>query len=47
MIAITYLAPNRLWLMVAVLGLAVAYVALQFRRRDFAVRFTNLELLHQ
>jgi Ca-activated chloride channel family protein len=44
-IAITYLAPSRLWLMVAVIGLAVGYVALQFRRRDYAVRFTNLELL--
>jgi Ca-activated chloride channel family protein len=44
-IALTYLAPNRLWLMVAVIGLAAGYIGLQFRRRDYAVRFTNIELL--
>jgi Ca-activated chloride channel family protein len=41
----TLLAPNRLWLLLAVAGLAVAYVVLQRRRRHYAVRFTNLELL--
>ena len=45
MIALTYLAPNRLWLMVVVLALAAAYIALQVRRREYAVRFTNLDLL--
>jgi Ca-activated chloride channel family protein len=41
----TFLAPSRLWLLVAVAALAVAYVVLQRRRRHYAVRFTNLELL--
>jgi Ca-activated chloride channel family protein len=45
MIAVTYLAPGRLWLLLLVFGLAGGYVALQVRRRDYAVRFTNLELL--
>jgi len=41
----TFLAPARLWLLVAVVALAGAYVVLQQRRRHYAVRFTNLELL--
>lgn len=45
MIAISYLAPSRFWLLLVVAGLAVAYVVLQTRRRSYAVRFTNLELL--
>jgi Ca-activated chloride channel homolog len=44
-IALTYLAPSRLWLMVVVLALAAAYIGLQVRRREYAVRFTNLDLL--
>lgn len=40
-----FLAPGRLWLLVAVGALAVAYVVLQFRRRHYAARFTNLDLL--
>jgi len=44
-IAITYLAPARLWLGLVVLALAVGYVALSARRRSYAVRFTNLDLL--
>jgi Ca-activated chloride channel family protein len=39
------LAPHRLWLLVPVAALAVAYVVLQRRRRRYAVRFTNLDLL--
>src|SRR5688572_18735646 len=41
----TFLASERLWLLVVVAGLAVAYVVLQRRRRHYAVRFTNLDLL--
>lgn len=41
----TLLAPRWLWLLVVVVGLVVAYVVLQRRRRHYAVRFTNLDLL--
>ncbi|MBI2709060.1 MAG: VWA domain-containing protein [Actinobacteria bacterium] len=44
-LALTFLAPSRLWLLVAVLGLLAGYAAVQVRRRAYAVRFTNLELL--
>lgn len=42
-----FLAPQLLWLLLAVPALLVAYVLLQRRRRRLAVRFTNLELLAQ
>jgi Ca-activated chloride channel family protein len=41
----TWQSPERLWLLAAVLALAVAYVLLQRRRSRYAVRFTNLKLL--
>ncbi len=41
----SFLAPVRLWLLVAVGALAVVYVVTQLRRRRYALRFTNLELL--
>lgn len=41
----TLLAPGWLWLLAVVAGLAAAYVVLQRRRRHYAVRFTNLDLL--
>jgi Ca-activated chloride channel family protein len=41
----TFLSPHWLWLLLAVAGLAAAYVVLQRRRRHYAVRFTNLDLL--
>jgi Ca-activated chloride channel family protein len=41
----TLLAPDRLLLLLPVAALAVGYVVLQRRRRHYAVRFTNLELL--
>lgn len=41
----TFIAPQLLWLLLAVPVLAAAYVLLQRRRRSYAVRFTNLELL--
>lgn len=40
-------APERLLLLLALLGLVGAYVALQLRRSRYAVRFTNLELLER
>jgi Ca-activated chloride channel family protein len=41
----TFLEPVRLWLLFLVPLLVVAYVLLQWRRKKFAVRFTNLALL--
>ena len=41
----TFLAAGRLWLLLGVAGLAAAYVAMQQRRKQYAVRFTNLDLL--
>lgn len=42
----TFLAGDRLWLLLAVAALAATYVVLQVRRRStYAVRFTNLALL--
>jgi Ca-activated chloride channel homolog len=43
---VTFLAPARLWLLLLVVAVAVAYVSLQvLGRRRYAVRFTNLALL--
>ena len=41
----TWESPQRLWLLLAVAALAVAYVLVQRRRSSYAVRFTNLRLL--
>ena len=45
MVAVQFSEPVRLWLLVALAGLLAAYVAVQFTRRKYAVRFTNLALL--
>jgi len=42
---VTWLSPERLWLLVGVAAVVVAYVLLQRRRSRYAVRFTNLKLL--
>jgi Ca-activated chloride channel homolog len=42
---VRFLSGERLWLLLGVIGLAAAYVVLQLRRKAYAVRFTNLELL--
>jgi Ca-activated chloride channel homolog len=41
----TLLRPAFLWLLVGVAALVAIYVVLQRRRRHYAVRFTNLDLL--
>jgi Ca-activated chloride channel homolog len=40
-----FLAPGRLWLLVVVAALAAGYLVMQLRRRHYAARFTNLDLL--
>ncbi|MCP5027348.1 MAG: VWA domain-containing protein [Actinomycetia bacterium] len=41
----SFLAPDRLWLLLLLPLLVAGYVMLQRRRGQYAVRFTNLELL--
>jgi len=40
-----FLSPDRLWLLLGVLGLLIAYVVAQFARRRHAVRYAALPLL--
>jgi len=42
---VTFLNPERLLGLLVLVGLAIAYVMVQFRSREYAVRFTNLDLL--
>jgi Ca-activated chloride channel family protein len=42
-----FIAPIRLVLLVLPIALAIGYVALAARRRRFAIRFTNLDLLDE
>jgi len=44
-LAVEFLAAERLWLLVGVALLATSYVVLQRRRSTYAVRFTQLSLL--
>jgi Ca-activated chloride channel family protein len=46
-VAITYLAPGRLWFLVVVAAMAAGYVAMQFARRKHVVAFTNIDLLDE
>ena len=41
----SFLAANRLWLLLLVVALLVAYILVQRQRRPYAVRFTNVDLL--
>ncbi|WP_344596311.1 VWA domain-containing protein [Actinomadura vinacea] len=43
----TFLSPERLWLLALLPPLVGAYIVLQMRRGKYAVRFTNLALLSQ
>ncbi|KOX15470.1 VWA domain-containing protein [Nocardiopsis sp. NRRL B-16309] len=43
----TFLEPTRLWWLLLLIVLVVAYVFAQRQRREYTVRFTNLELLDQ
>ncbi len=47
MIALAFLAPARLVLLVLPMILAVAYLVVQARRRRYALRFTTLDLLDE
>ena len=42
-----FLAPERLWLLLVVAALVVAYVVAQRRRATNTVRFTQIEMLEQ
>lgn len=43
--SVEFLVPQRLWLLLGVVGLAASYIGVQARRSRYAVRFTNLALL--
>ena len=45
MLALSFLQPSRLWLLVLPVVLLAAYVISQLRRRGYVVRFTTMELL--
>ena len=44
-LALTFLSRSRLWFLLLVAALIAAYVMMQMRRKEYAVRFTNLALL--
>jgi Ca-activated chloride channel homolog len=44
-LAMSFISPERLWLLLAALLLVGGYVAFQFRRKQYAVKFTNTQLL--
>ncbi|HTN81328.1 MAG TPA: VWA domain-containing protein, partial [Acidimicrobiales bacterium] len=43
--SLSFDAPHRLWLLVLPIAVAIAYLVMQRRRRSYAVRFTNVDLL--
>jgi Ca-activated chloride channel family protein len=45
MLALSFLAPSRLWLLLLPVLLLAAYVISQLRRRGYVVRFTTMDLL--
>src|SRR5947207_2209274 len=42
---VSYAEPIRLWFLLGVIALAAIYIVLQWRRQQYAVRFTNMALL--
>ena len=40
-LALTFLSRSRLWFLLVVAALIAAYVMMQMRRKEYAVRFTN------
>jgi Ca-activated chloride channel family protein len=46
-VALTFLAPERLWLLLVVAALAVVYVAVLRWRRKATIRFTEVDLLDE
>ena len=45
MSSLSFDAPHRLWLLLIPVAMVVAYLFVQRRRRSYAVRFTNVDLL--
>ena len=45
MLALSFLEPSRLWLLVLPVALLAGYLVSQVRRRGYVVRFTNMDLL--
>src|SRR5262245_19860635 len=45
MLALSFLAPSRLWLLLLPIALLAAYVISQVRRRGYVVKFTTMDLL--
>jgi Ca-activated chloride channel family protein len=45
LLALTFLSRSRLWFLLLVAALIAVYVMMQLRRKEYAVRFTNLALL--
>ena len=43
--SLSFDAPHRLWLLAIPLVMVIAYFFVQRRRRSYAVKFTNVELL--
>ena len=43
--SLSFDAPHRLWLLIIPIAMVVAYLVMQRRRRSYAVRFTNVDLL--
>lgn len=44
-LAVDFLEPTRLWLLLAVAALGLTYLVTSLRRKSYAVRFTNVALL--
>ncbi|HTH07064.1 MAG TPA: VWA domain-containing protein [Ilumatobacteraceae bacterium] len=43
--SLSFDAPHRLWLLIIPIAMVIAYLVMQRRRRSYAVKFTNVDLL--